>query len=81
MRAELGELRGALADYDTVIALNPFYAAAFANRGDVHLRLGQAERAIADYQRYLNLGGGILDGDHGEVDALVGTIRKHIVSG
>ena len=77
VRRKMGDLDGAFDDYDAAIALNPFYAGAFANRGDAHLMRGRAELAIRDYERYLGLGGGILDGDHEQVQTLVADVRAH----
>jgi serine/threonine protein kinase len=40
-----------LADYNSAIALAPNYTQAYANRADIHLRLGDLELARSDYQK------------------------------
>ena len=50
MRA-LGNDKGAIADYDKAIELDPQYALAYNNRGDSKVNLGNYKRAIAYYNR------------------------------
>ncbi len=52
---QLGELEAALAAYDRAIALEPEFAAAYANRGVLHDRAGRYRAAIADYERAAQL--------------------------
>jgi tetratricopeptide (TPR) repeat protein len=49
------DLKGALADLDTVIRLKPDFAEAYANRGNVKDDSGNAEGALADYSKALTL--------------------------
>jgi tetratricopeptide (TPR) repeat protein len=50
------DLDKALADYSKAIELDPTFAAAWTNRGNVYyLHLDQLERAIADYSRAIEL--------------------------
>ena len=52
----------ALAAIDDAIALKPDFAAAFANRGILHDRMGLSERALADYRHALALDATLADG-------------------
>ena len=48
-KADLGQHKAAITDYDTSIRLKPDYASAYLNRGIAKAKLGQHEAAIADY--------------------------------
>ena len=52
----------ALAAIDHAIALKPDFAAAFANRGILHDRMGLSEKALGDYRRALALDATLADG-------------------
>ena len=52
----------ALAAIDLAIALKPDFAAAFANRGILHDRMGRAEQALGDYRKALALDEALADG-------------------
>lgn len=54
-KLQLGDLKGALKDYDQAIAQNPKDADAFVNRGIAQAELGQHQAAIADYTKALSL--------------------------
>jgi tetratricopeptide (TPR) repeat protein len=54
-KLQLGDLKGALKDYDQAIAQNPKDADALVNRGIAHAELGQHQAAIADNTRALAL--------------------------
>ena len=54
-KAGLNDLKTAVSYLDTAIAINVNYAQAFFDRGNVYGNLGQFDRALADYQRYLEL--------------------------
>jgi tetratricopeptide (TPR) repeat protein len=54
-KAGLNDLKTAVSYLDTAIAINANYAQAFFDRGNVYGNLGQFDRALADYQRYLEL--------------------------
>jgi tetratricopeptide (TPR) repeat protein len=61
-----GDHDGALKDYAEAIRLKPDYANAYYNRGIVQRDKGDpasAKAAIADFQKYLDLGGGIRNGN------------------
>jgi tetratricopeptide (TPR) repeat protein len=54
-RTEVGNLRGAIADYTQAIRLNPTLAEAYNNRGVMRYRLGDSKDAIADLQQAAQL--------------------------
>jgi len=54
-RADRGDHRGAIADYDAAIAASPRYADAWANRGGSEADLGELDRAIADLGEAIRL--------------------------
>ena len=51
----LGDYKGAIADYDSTIRLNPDYASTYNNRGAAKDDLGQHFAAIADYDNAIRL--------------------------
>lgn len=52
---KLGLWEKAIADFSTVLRLDPNNVNAFFNRGSAHDSLGQYEEAVADYSRALDL--------------------------
>ena len=44
-----------LKDYDKAIEIEPKFAVAFANRGDVYAKKGERDRAILEYRQALVL--------------------------
>ncbi len=50
-----GDLAGAIADYSEAIRMNPAFAAAYNNRGNAYFTQGDLERALADYNRSIEL--------------------------
>jgi len=44
-----------MADFDQAISLDPSYAKAHHNRGVIHSRRGDLDRAISDYSKALDL--------------------------
>jgi tetratricopeptide (TPR) repeat protein len=71
-----GDLEGALQDCNEAIRLKPDHAKAFYNRGRARRAKGDKEGAIADYQRYLDLGGGLRDGDQAEVEKIIRNLKQ-----
>jgi tetratricopeptide (TPR) repeat protein len=72
---------GAIADYTEAIRLKPDYAESYYNRGLVHRRqsdLASVKAAIADFQKYLDLGGGIRDGDPTKVEGFIRDLKKKL---
>ena len=55
MKYNLGDYKGAIADYDSAIRLKPDYATAYYNRGLAKGKLGQHFAAIADYDSAIRL--------------------------
>jgi tetratricopeptide (TPR) repeat protein len=58
-----GDVAGAIADYDEAIRLRPEYASAYYNRAGIRRAQKEHSYALADCQKYLDLGGGVHDGD------------------
>jgi tetratricopeptide (TPR) repeat protein len=54
-KLQLGDLKGALKDYNEAIAKTPNDADTYVNRGIVQDELGQHEAAIADYTKAITL--------------------------
>jgi tetratricopeptide (TPR) repeat protein len=52
----LQRLRDALADFDQVIALDPYHPDYYLDRGNLHRKLGDDVRAIADYETAIRVG-------------------------
>ena len=52
---DLGNYKGAIADYDSAIRLKPDHATAYNNRGNAKDELGQHVAAIADYDTAIRL--------------------------
>ena len=76
--ADNGDVEGALKDYTQAIRFQPDYAKAYYNRAGILKSRGQHEMAISDYQKYLDLGRGIRDGDQGEVEQIIRELRKQV---
>ncbi|MEG3867874.1 tetratricopeptide repeat protein, partial [Microcoleus sp. AT8-B4] len=52
---DLGDKKGASADYNKEIGLQPDLAFAYGNRGNVRYNLGDKKGAIADYNKAIEL--------------------------
>jgi tetratricopeptide (TPR) repeat protein len=75
-RSDQGDLDGAIKDYDQAIRLKPDYADAYYNRALVWEEQANYSAAIDDYQKYLDLGGGVRDGDQAEVKKTIRNFKK-----
>jgi tetratricopeptide (TPR) repeat protein len=75
-RDDKGDLDGALEDFNEAIRIRPDYINAFYNRARVHGQRSNFACAIADYQTYLDLGGGKRDGDEAEVEKKIHELRE-----
>ncbi|MEV5981810.1 tetratricopeptide repeat protein [Streptomyces sp. NPDC052114] len=53
--AALGRTRDALADFDTVVAMDPHHPEHYMDRADVRRRLGDTAGSVADYDRAVDL--------------------------
>nr|VFK53866.1 MAG: TPR repeat-containing protein [Candidatus Kentron sp. TUN]VFK55507.1 MAG: TPR repeat-containing protein [Candidatus Kentron sp. TUN] len=60
----LGNYRQAKRTFDEAILREPEFANTWANRGIVHDRMGQHEKALSDYEQALRLDPSIADGPH-----------------
>jgi len=54
-KAERGNFRGAIADFNQAIKLNPNWSAAYYNRALAHYDLGDKQAAIADFNQTIKL--------------------------
>ncbi len=71
-RLELGDLGGAVADFDTALEHNPVSALAYNERGRARHRAGDNTRAVADYDAAL-----VLNPRYGAAYRNRGTARIH----
>lgn len=51
----MGKYEAALTDFNHALELNPKLAEAYGNRGLAYKAMGQVEKAIADFERVLEL--------------------------
>jgi tetratricopeptide (TPR) repeat protein len=80
-RGDKGDNNGALKDYAEAIRFKPDFAEAYYNRGNARRDKGDpasAKAAIADFQKYLDLGGGIRDGDQAEVEQFMRDLKNKL---
>jgi len=86
-RAELGDHRGAIVDYDAAIASSPGYADAWANRGGSKADLGELDAAEADLNEAIRLDPqratyrfnlGLVLGDKGRWDEALASLTEAI---
>ena len=54
-KSELGDSKGAIADYSKAISLDPRFAVAYANRAAERLQLEDFKGAIADWEKAVKL--------------------------
>jgi hypothetical protein len=69
---------GAIADYDEAIRLRPEYASAYHNRASIRRAQKEHSYALADYQKYLDLGGGVRDGDQEKVEGFIRELKLQL---
>src|SRR3984893_2762380 len=78
-RRKKGDLDGAIKDSAETIRLKPDFALAYYNRGLARRKKGDladVKAAIADFQKYLDGGGGMCDGDQAEVEQFIRDLKK-----
>jgi len=81
VHADNGDLDGALKDYTKAIRLKPDYANTYYNRALARRGKGDpvsTKAAIADFQKYLDLGGGTRDGDQAEVEQFIRDLKNKL---
>ncbi|CCK26807.1 hypothetical protein BN159_2428 [Streptomyces davaonensis JCM 4913] len=54
--AGMGMLQESMADFDTVIGLDPHYPEYYLDRGNMHRRLGDDQAALTDYETAMKMG-------------------------
>jgi tetratricopeptide (TPR) repeat protein len=79
------DLDGAIRDYGEAIRLKPDYYRAFVNRAvarqiiaSISEEKSKYKDAIADYQTYLDLGGGFLNGDQSEIEKIIRGLQQKL---
>ena len=75
-RYKRGDFGGALEAYNEAIRLKPDDAAAYYSRGAVREKMADRKAAAADFQKYLDLGGGRTRGDQESVEARIRELRR-----
>jgi tetratricopeptide (TPR) repeat protein len=79
------DLDGAIRDYGEAIRLKPDYYRAFVNRAIARQIIASNSEeksmykdAIADYQAYLDLGGGFRNGDQSEIEKIIRGLQQKL---
>jgi tetratricopeptide (TPR) repeat protein len=67
-----------LADFTEAIRLKPDYADTFYNRGVVRREKGDLDGARADFQKCLQLGGGICDGNQAQIEVQIRELQERL---
>jgi len=78
VKRNTGNMEEALQDYNTTIRLRPTDPDAFFNRGLLFQSKSSHEHAIADFKKYLELGGGIRDGDQADVEQRIRDLTRKL---
>ena len=76
-----GDVDGALADYNETIRLKPDDTKAYNNRGVARRAKGDLDGALADYQLYLDLGGGVRNGNQAKVESWIRELQEKLKTG
>jgi tetratricopeptide (TPR) repeat protein len=77
VREVKGDRAGAFQDYEQAIRLKPDYVDAYYNRALIS-REKNDPAAIADFQQYLDLGGGVQYGDTKEVEQMISELKQKL---
>jgi tetratricopeptide (TPR) repeat protein len=77
-RRDLEDDERALRDYNEALRLKPEFIDALYSRGRVLQRKSLFRAAIADFQKYLDLRGGELNGNHAKVEKIIRDLREEL---
>jgi tetratricopeptide (TPR) repeat protein len=77
-RREQGDNDKALQDYNEAIRLKPDFVDAFYSRASALEDKSLYRAAIGDYQKYLDLGGGELNGNQSQVERIIRDLRAKL---
>ena len=77
-RHEQNDDERALKDYNEAIRLKPDYVDALYSRGRALESKSLFRAAIADFQKYLDLGGGELNSNRGKVERIIRNLREEL---
>ena len=69
---------GAIRDYSEALRLDPKYAKAWYNRARVWEDKGELAAAIADFRKYLEIGGGERNGDTEELEGIIRELSRRL---
>jgi tetratricopeptide (TPR) repeat protein len=75
-RREQGDVERALRDFNEAIRLKPDFADALYSRASVLEKKSLFRAAVADYQKYLDLGGGTKNGNQSKVEQTLRYLRQ-----
>jgi len=75
-RKDKGDLDGALWDHDEAIRRKPDYVSAYLHRALLWESTKKRTDAIADFEKYLALGGGIRDGNQAKVEERIQKLKR-----
>jgi regulator of sirC expression with transglutaminase-like and TPR domain len=68
----------AIDDFTQAIHLSPEFVAAYRERAEAYMACKDLQRAIEDYQRYLDLGGGQQNPDQTQVEKAITELRQQL---
>ena len=74
----MGNYNGAIADCNEALRIDYNHAPAYKTRGYTHAKKGDYEEAIADYQKYVDMGGDVSHTDSVEVENIINGLKKKL---
>lgn len=78
---ETTDLETKISYYTEAIRLKPDFADAYYSRGLARREKGDVEGALVDYQKYLDVGGGVLYDHQAAVESLIGELQEELRAG